>query len=256
MPEAEHILPLFQVLSNTEDVNDYDEFELDETLDDDANVSVVSSTMGSVASVIHDFSVEDDFDNKDVVEEDWERLEEGERNATINSTLKRLGNVTKKLMTPLILKDLLGEDGDLSLKNIMKSHQKRLSRNKMVINDVYRFMKYFGEKFDARRECLKINTAKSKAGNYQRRNYMYRNDYDLLRASHPGMVANEDGPPPLLQGEDIPNQCIEMIKAASSEVFGITSPRTFQYICWCSSHHIQQGCCHGGPKKNLLMGRR
>ena len=73
VPEPEHLLPLFQVLSNTEDANEYNELELDETLDDDADVSVVSSTMGSVASVIHDFSVEDEFDNNDVIEEDWER---------------------------------------------------------------------------------------------------------------------------------------------------------------------------------------
>ena len=110
------------MLSNTEVVNDYDEFELDETMDDDADVSVVSSTMGSVASVVHDLSIEDQLDSEDVVEEDWERLDEGERDATIDSTLKKLGNITQKLVTPLILKDMLGEDGDLTLKNVVKSH--------------------------------------------------------------------------------------------------------------------------------------
>ena len=66
VPEAEHVLPLFQMLSNTEVVNDYDEFELDETMDDNADVSVVSSTMGSVASVVHDLSVEDQLDSENV----------------------------------------------------------------------------------------------------------------------------------------------------------------------------------------------
>ena len=42
-------------------------------------------------------------------------------------------------------------------------------------------------------------------------------------------------PPPLLQREDIPIQYIELIKAASNEVFGITSPRSFQYA---GAHHI------------------
>ena len=121
VPEADHIRPLFELLSST-DANEYDEFELDESRDDDADVSVVSSTMISAGSTIHDLSVEDDLDSEDVVEEDWERLDEGERNATIDSTLKQLGNSTKKVVSPLILKDILGEDGDLALKNTAKSH--------------------------------------------------------------------------------------------------------------------------------------
>ena len=100
----------------------YDEFELDESRNDDADVFVVSSTMISVGSTIHDLSVEDELGSKDVVEEDLERLDAGERNATIDSTLKKLGNITKKLVSPLILKDILGEDGDLALKNTAKSH--------------------------------------------------------------------------------------------------------------------------------------
>ena len=120
----------------------------------------------------------------------------------------------------------------------------------MLINDVYRSMKYFSQKFAAQREGLKVNTAKSKAGSYQRGNYWYRDEYDLLCASHHGTVTDEDGPPSLLQGEDIAHRCIEMIKAASNEVFGIPSPRSFQYICWCPSHHVQRRFCHGGPTKN------
>ena len=191
--------------------------------------------MISVGSTICDLSVEDELDSEDVVEEDWERLDEGERNATIDSTLKKLGNITKKVASPLVLKDISGEDGDLALKNLAKSHRKRLARNKMIINDVYRSMKHFSQKFAARREGLKVSTATSKAGSYQQGNYWYRDEYGLLRASHHGTVTHEDGPPPLLQREDIPNRCIEMIKAASNEVFGIPSPRSFQYA---GAHHI------------------
>ena len=85
-----------------EDNRDFKEFELNETKDEDATDSVVSSTFGSCAGDGDDGSGLGDLDDNDFEEtqdrtvENWETLDESERNATVGSSLKKLGNLKKK----------------------------------------------------------------------------------------------------------------------------------------------------------------
>ena len=53
---------------------------------------------------------------------DWEELNEKDRDESISNSLKKLGNVKKKLMSAFILKDMLGSDGEFSLQGIKESH--------------------------------------------------------------------------------------------------------------------------------------
>ena len=49
----------------------------------------------------------------------------------------------------------------------------------------------------------------------------------------PPVQLNRD-PPPLLQHDTLPTRSIELLRAASAEVFGIPLPRSFQYA---AKHH-------------------
>ena len=88
--------------------------------DDDDNISIVSSCMGSVESRNSDFGIEEEYAPAEV-EVDWSLLDADVRVEKIGDSLKRLGNVAKKKMSPLIEKDMLGFDGELAIKGCKKS---------------------------------------------------------------------------------------------------------------------------------------
>ena len=69
-------------------------------------------------------------------------------------------------MSPLILNDMLGDDAIALVKKIVKGHLKSVRRNRLVINDIYRSVKYFNQMFEKRRKALMINTKKSKDTTY------------------------------------------------------------------------------------------
>ena len=83
-------------------------------------------------------------------------------------------------MSPLILKDMLGDDATALVKNIVKGHLKSVQRNRLVINDIYRCVKYFNQMFEERRKVLKINTKKSKDATYAKPVYWYRDEFRKL----------------------------------------------------------------------------
>ena len=78
--------------------------------------------MGSETSTVPDLSVSNEFETNELGVEDWEMLDKIQCNVTISSSLKKLSNVTKKLTSSLILKDMLGEDGDGAMCNVKTSH--------------------------------------------------------------------------------------------------------------------------------------
>ena len=88
-------------------------------------------------------------------------LNEKKRESTVESNLEVL-RVKKRQMSNFILKDLLGDDAEAKIKDIKKSHQKTLRWDQLRINEVYRAVRYFCEKFRVRPECLIINLEKSK----------------------------------------------------------------------------------------------
>ena len=60
----------------------------------------------------------------------WENLKEDDRSDKIEDALKHLGNVRKKKMSPNILKDLLGDDGNRAITGIKKNHENLMHREK------------------------------------------------------------------------------------------------------------------------------
>ena len=80
-------------------------------------------------------------------------------------------------MSPLILKDMLGDNTTALVRNIIKSHLKSVRRDRLVINDIYRSVKYFDQMFEERRKALKINTKKLKDASYAKPMYWYKDEF-------------------------------------------------------------------------------
>ena len=184
--ESRHVQHLFDILCSTEEDRDYDDFQDDAICVDD--VSIASSTMGSVASIAEDSPVDDDLVN----DQDWEDLNEKERESNIGNSLKQLANIKKKTkMSPFILKDMLGDDATALVKNIGKTHVKSVQRDCLIINDIYRCVKYFNHMFEERRKALKINTDNSKNATYAKPVYWYRDEFrKLVKEKRDGMASS------------------------------------------------------------------
>ena len=80
-------------------------------------------------------------------EQDWEQLNDKDREETIANSLKNLGNVKKRRMSAFILKDMLGIDSELALRGIKESHLQTVKKEEMKINNIYRAVKYFKQKW-------------------------------------------------------------------------------------------------------------
>ena len=169
------VFDLFEVLCQSESNRDYEEFEIDNSGDDDEDVSVVSSTMGEACNL-----AEETLLSSEDLEENWNEHDEKKKEATIDRSMKKLGNVKKRKMSKFILKDLLGSDAKLAIRGIAKSHQKLQKRHKLRINDIYRAVKYFDQKFKSRRALLQENARKSASESYSRRQYSWLDEYNTL----------------------------------------------------------------------------
>ena len=80
-----------------------------------------------------DLAEEEEHTPNDV--EPWESLNDDVRELKIENSLKKVGNVRKKKMSKLILKDMLGKDGKNQLKQIKKKHEKTLKRKRKKIDE-------------------------------------------------------------------------------------------------------------------------
>ena len=159
----------------TEEEYEFEDFDLMQNDEDDDLISNASSTHGSIRS-----SNSMICDNQDDVDE-WEDLNEEERNVRHSESLKQLGNVAKKPMSPLILKDMLGVDGDLALKDIKKIREKTLAKEKRRLDTIYVAVKYFDAKMSERRKLLADGIKKSKSNTFSRRKYWWREKYRCRR---------------------------------------------------------------------------
>ena len=61
---------------------------------------------------------------------DWELLNESEKEEQISENHRKLGNVKKKRMSPLILEDMLGVDRDLMLVKIEENCDRKIAKGK------------------------------------------------------------------------------------------------------------------------------
>ena len=110
-------------------------------------------------------------------EPDWEQLNEKDREKTISNSLKKLDNVKKKRMSTFILKDMLGSDGEFSLRGIKESHLQTVKKEEMKINNIYRAVKYFKHKMAIRCARLKANIEHSKNDTFSKWEYSWRDEY-------------------------------------------------------------------------------
>ena len=86
----------------------------------------------------------------------------------------------KKDMSSFIMKDMLGGDGDACLANLKKSHTKTLRAHELRVNEVYRAVKYFNRKFEARMKRLRTSLERSQKKTYATTKYKFRDEYDEL----------------------------------------------------------------------------
>ena len=80
-------------------------------------------------------------------------------------------------MSKIILKDLLGVDGDHALKDLKKAREKKLKRNKRRIDEIYFAVTHFEDKCRKRRTNLKALAEQSKAGTYSRHRPKWEEEY-------------------------------------------------------------------------------
>ena len=160
---------------NTDELGDYDEFDVEGGEDDDDLVSNSSSVFADDART---GVIVEDQDGPG--EEDWERLNENEKDQKIGDALKQVGNIKKKKMSNIILLDMLGQDGKDTLKGIKQIRQKILSRDQLKIDNVYRAVTYFDQRMSLRRSILAENTKRSIEKTYVCREYSWKNEYDKI----------------------------------------------------------------------------
>ena len=119
-------------------VKDYDDFE--SNCDDALIASMASTCCGSQATAKkHIQPEEDECPGK---EKDWENCDKEVRPEKIEDTLKHLGNVKKRKLSPMILKDVIGDDGVHCLSCIKKSIEKLLKREVRKIKEIHIAVSY------------------------------------------------------------------------------------------------------------------
>ena len=161
---------MFDVLChNEEERNDYQEYEVDVSGDDDENFSIVSSCVGSCASG-------EAFNP----EEDWESLNETERDSKVSEALKKLGNVRKRPMNSNITKDFYEAAGKKAMKDVKRNHEKLVRKEILQINSIFRAVRYFESKMRVRRWRLQKCIDDSVAQTYKKVEYAWRDEIEKL----------------------------------------------------------------------------
>ena len=74
-------------------------------------------------------------------------MEGEQRGTTIDQAMKSL-KIKKTPMSAFIVKDMLGENPDSSLEKVARAHVKRKLKDRRVINDVYRSVRYYQINFE------------------------------------------------------------------------------------------------------------
>ena len=160
--------------------DDYANF--DEDLDDAA--SAASSCMGDdtrergVAEV-EDKDAPDDPDGLDG-DEDWGDIKGKERTAKITESLKKMGNVRQKPMSPLILKDLLGIDAEIALKDIQKSRANKHRREKRKFDIIDQSVDHFDYKMEKRRSNVRDSLNQSSSSEVIREQEWWEREFDKI----------------------------------------------------------------------------
>ena len=88
-------------------------------------------------------------------------------------------------------------------------------------------------------DSLGCNLNNSKEGTYVKSNYSYRDEYDRMCAnkSHASLGPNQDR---MLQCNQLPGNMTDCMNAAREKVFGVSTPREFQYVGVYLSHRDER----------------
>jgi len=168
---------LFDRLCKTDEERNDDYADFEAPPDDDDLVSFVSSCVEGGGRDGADGIDKDADGPADVEEEPWENLNEDDRKEKIAETMKKLGNIKKKLSSPNILKDMLGADGKKVEKKIQAAHEKQLIKKKRKLDMIEIAVNHFEQKMKKRRTLLAENTTKSVKQQYERKSYSWRDAY-------------------------------------------------------------------------------
>lgn len=157
---------MFNVLCVPEDLRaaDYAEFEEDGRPNDDDALSVMSSVAGADEDRAQYNENSDDDDD-------------GDTDKKIQTSLKNLGNVQRKKKSPLLFKDLLGEDGDDAMHGMKERHIKSLATIKNRIDTVRLVNSHFEGKIKRRMDLLDVVTEQSTKKTFHKRNRPWKTKF-------------------------------------------------------------------------------
>ena len=113
-------------------------------------------------------------ENRPVDEDDWENVNERDKDSKIRDDLKHMDNVKQK-MHIITVKDILVKGGVATLKDIKKTRQKMLAREKRKIDIIVLACRLFGMRIQKRKEMLQSKIQQSRAGTYTTREYDCKN---------------------------------------------------------------------------------
>ena len=164
---------LFDILCSVDDSKHYDTYD-----SDDKEVSNSSSCFGSTGS----------NENPRVEDEDrldWDVLDEETRRIQIANSLKRLGNVKRRKISPHILTDYMSSEFHEGLTAMKKNYEDSVRREKMRVNSVFRAVVYFEKKMKTRRELLTESIKRSEGKSYSKPHYSWRERYEqIMKEKH------------------------------------------------------------------------
>ena len=156
---------LFNVMCVGEEMRqEYSEYEQDNGGDEE-----VCSVVSSVAAV--------EPSNPMLEEQSDGEEEEGDTDKKVQTSLKRIGNVQRKRRSPLLLKELLGVDGDDAMHGVKEKHLRSIARTKSRIDSVKFVNRHFEGKLERRMKVLTAATELSKSKQYVRRQRPWKSKF-------------------------------------------------------------------------------
>lgn len=159
---------LYNVMCVAEDVRPaYSELEEEE--EEEGATDDVGSVVSSVADVEPSNPMEEDHSDAEEEVVDTEKR--------IQTSLKRIGNVQRKRRSPLLMKELLGVDGDDAMHGAKEKHLRSLARMKSRIDCVKLVNRHFECKIQRRMKALSDATTLSKTKQFVRRNRRWKTKF-------------------------------------------------------------------------------
>ena len=98
-------------------------------------------------------------------------------------SLKHLGNIRKRPMSANIMKDMLGVDGQMVLKDIGKVRKKALAKEDRKLEMIVLAVRYFDARMKKRRDLLVESIERSKNNSYNKPVHDWKTAYDRIKVA-------------------------------------------------------------------------